>query len=307
MMKNISLSIGVLISVSMLLDACATATPTAAPATVAPATAAPATAAPATTAPTPGIGSTWTRPADGMLMLYVPAGSFTMGTTIDQATTECQDCKPSLVSDEQPPHSVNLDAFWMDKTDVTNAMYALCVKAGVCQAPVLTSSATRSSYYGNTQYADYPVIYMSWTDANAYCGWAGARLPTEAEWEKAALGTDGRIYPWGNGRPDKSLLNYNSQIGDTSAVGSYPSGASPYGLLDMAGNVWQWVNDWYDANYYASSPVSNPQGPASGDGRVLRGGAWNVNGYLVLPAYRSVFGPTNALNYFGFRCSRSLP
>ena len=262
------------------------------------------------------ISSTWTRPADGMVMVNVPAGSFTMGDTIDQALGECQryrkDCKQSSYTGEQPPHNVALDAFWIDKTDVTNAMYALCVTAGNCQAPSHSSSYSRTSYYGNLQYDNYPVVYVDWTDANIYCNWAGARLPTEAEWEKAARGTDGRTYPWGNTSPNCSLANLTPEgksacVGDTSAVGSNPTGASPYGVLDMAGNVWQWVNDWYDGAYYASSSASNPQGPSSRTYRVLRGGSWYYLMNYLRSANRSWSIPSNANFDIGFRCARSLP
>jgi formylglycine-generating enzyme required for sulfatase activity len=249
-------------------------------------------------------------------MVYVPEGTFTMGDTLDQAIAECQkfenDCQQSWFADEQPPHSVTLDAYWIDKTDVTNAMYAKCVQAGACQAPSQSGSYTRASYYGYSQYADYPVIYVSWKDVNDYCNWAGVRLPTEAEWEKAARGPDGRIYPWGNADPTCDLANLSPYgksacVGDTTAVDSYPSGASPYGALDMAGNVLQWVNDWYDANYYANSPSSNPTGPTSGQSRVLRGGAWGFYEYYVRSAYRDGYDPTFAYYSVGFRCSRSLP
>ncbi|MBI5082216.1 MAG: SUMF1/EgtB/PvdO family nonheme iron enzyme, partial [Chloroflexi bacterium] len=169
------------------------------------------------------IGSTQVSKIDGMAQVYVPAGSFTMGND-------------SGSNDEKPAHTVTLDAFWIDKFEVTNAMYALCVKSGVCSAPSQTKSYTRTSYYGNTLYAYYPVIYISWNDANAYCKWAGRRLPSESEWEKAARGTDGRTYPWGN-TPDQSKLNSDGNVGDTTEVGKYPSGASIYGVLDMAGNV----------------------------------------------------------------------
>jgi eukaryotic-like serine/threonine-protein kinase len=279
--------------------------------TYAPPSETPRPSATATSTPTPalGIGSTWTRPADGMTMVYVPAGTFTMGNTIDQAMAECRkfrnDCKDGWFTDEQPPHSVSLDAYWIDRTDVTNGMYALCVKAGACQAPSQSGSTTHTSYYGNPQYDNYPVIYVNWTDADAYCKWAGARLPTEAEWEKAARGTDGRLYPWGNDIPNKSLLNFNYNVGDTTAVGIYPSGASPYGALDMAGNVYQWVNDWYDANYYASSPASNPPGPSTGTYRVLRGGSWYYDEDYTRSADRGGNDPAYALSSVGFRCSRS--
>jgi formylglycine-generating enzyme required for sulfatase activity len=177
--------------------------------------------------PAPGIGSTMTG-KDGMTLLYVPAGEFTMGS-------ETSD-------NEKPIHTVNLDAFWIDKTEVTNAMYATCVDAGVCNPPSNTISYTRKSYYGDSEFAEYPVIYVDWNMAKTYCGWAGRRLPTEAEWEKAGRGTGGNIYPWGNDAPNNSLLNYNSEVGDTTEVGAYPDGASVYSALDMAGNVWEWVS-----------------------------------------------------------------
>ena len=274
------------------------AIPTATPATQAPSTAVPATAAPATQAlvSTFDVGSTWPRPMDGMVMIYVPAGEFLMGSAASDTMAQ---------SDEEPQHSVYLDAYWIDKTDVTNAEYALCVSAGICRSPSNPSSQTRTNYYGNSQYDNYPVIWVNWNDAQTYCQWAGARLLSEAEWEKAARGTDGRIYPWGSASPDQSLANYNGQVGDTSAVGSYPSVAGPYGALDMSGNVWQWVNDWFDANYYASSPGSNPQGPSSGTIRVLRGGAWGSFEFAVRAAFRFGYDPTDARYDFGLRCSRS--
>ena len=263
---------------------------------------------------TPGIGSTWPRPADGMAMVFVPAGTFTMGDTIAQAMAECQkfenDCQQSWFTSEQPPHNVALNAYWIDKTEVTNFMYAMCVKAGACQMPSQSSSSTRASYYGNPQFDNYPVTFVNWTNASAYCTWAGARLPTEAEWEKAARGADGSTYPWGNISPSCSLANldpYGKSAceGDTSMVGSYPSGASPYGALDMAGNVWDWVNDWYGAAYYASSPASNPPGPSSGTLRVLRGGSWTNNENGMRSAIRVWNIPSLSYDYFGFRCAHN--
>ena len=233
--------------------------------------------------------------AKGVSMRLVPAGEFTMGSENGS-------------DDEKPIHQVYLDAYYMDKYEVTNALYEACVNAGVCDPPHKTSSYTHSSYYGNSQYDNYPVIKVDWYQAQTYCEWRGARLPTEAEWEKAARGTDRRGYPWGNESPNSNLLNYNQNVGDTTEVGKYPAGASIYGALDMAGNVWEWVADWYDSNYYASSPSLNPQGPSSGDGRVLRGGAWGNGSNFVRSAFRLGDLPSLADgSYFGFRCARSLP
>ena len=250
-----------------------------------------------TPTPTLGIGSAWMRPPDSMQMVYVPEGNFTMGGY--------------FYAEERPSHGEYLDAFWIDKTEVTNSMYAKCVSAGSCQPPVHSSSATHANYYGNPLYDNYPAIYVNWSDASSYCTWAGARLPSEAEWEKAARGTDDRTYPWDPGPwntgPNGTLLNFNSSVGDTTAVGSYPTGASPYGALDMAGNVWEWVNDWFDANYYASSPSNNPQGPSSGTYRVLRGGAWFSYGQHINVNFRYYHDPSFSDFGTGFRCARQSP
>jgi eukaryotic-like serine/threonine-protein kinase len=240
------------------------------------------------------IGSRLVSERDGMMQLYVPAGDFLMGAA---------DADNEAANDERPQHTVYLDGYWIDQTGVTNAMYAQCVKTGRCQPPSETSSASRNDYYINPQYAPYPVIYVSWDDAKAYCEWAGRRLPTEAEWEKAARGTDGRIYPWGNQTPGQTLLNFNQLTGDTTAVGYFPAGGSPYGALDMAGNVWQWTADWYSDTYYASSPDRNPTGANSGQYRVLRGGAWNSEGVLIRATYRTKLRPYSRSETSGFRCA----
>lgn len=243
--------------------------------------------------PTPttvlGIGSTSRSLKDEMVLVYIPAGEFTMGSENGN-------------DDEKPVHQVYLDAFWIDQTEVTNAMYAKCVEANKCDPPDSKSSQTRSSYFDNPEFSEYPVLYVSWNDALAYCSWVGRTLPTEAEWEKAARGTEEGIYPWGNISPKNGLLNYSdSYYGDTTKVGSFPEGASVYGVLDMAGNVWEWVSSQYqtypyyenDGREYLNSPVS----------KALRGGAWNNNGNGVRSTLRGGFLPTIAANNLGFRCA----
>ena len=250
--------------------------------------------------PLPGNRSSRVSDVDGMTLLYVPAGEFTMGS--------------NEFADEQPPHQVYLDAFYIDQTEVTNALYAQCVKANACQAPLSTGSRSRSSYYGNPQFDHYPVANAAWNDARAYCQWVGGDLPTEAQWEKAARGPStgsgstgsgaDRLYPWGNQAPDVSRLNFNWNVGDTTEVGKYPAGASFYGALDMAGNVWEWVRDWYDATYYAGLSSRNPAGPTSGDYRVFRGGAWSNVASYVRASFRNCNDPGNRLDGIGFRCAR---
>ena len=234
-------------------------------------------------------------------MVLVPAGDFWMGCN-DRVDTECED-------DEKPYHQVYLDAFYMDKDEVTQGEYSRCVQAGKCR-----DNKKYDGFTGDRQ----PVVGVDWNDAKSYCEWVGKRLPTEARWEKAARGTDGRKYPWGN-QFDGTKLNFCDQnceikkwkdqsvddgFAQTAPVGSYPNGASPYGTLDMAGNVWEWVADWYDKGYYSSSPERNPTGPSSGPGRVLRGGSW-LGGAKGGRASLRRYGEPSAQNNtsIGFRCA----
>ena len=227
-------------------------------------------------------------------MKLVAAGSFWMGcnTTVD---SECQ-------SDESPYHQVTLSGYYMDKTEVTQAEYKKCVDAGECDTP--------SCDWDPTGTPNRPVVCVTWSQAGEYCVWAGKRLPTEAEWEKAARGTDGRKYPWGNETAtcDYAVMYDGSNgcgTGSTWDVcGKSPAGDSPYGLCDMAGNVWEWVSDWWDSGYYANSPASNPTGPVSGSNRVIRGGSFHSNYDYLRASIRLIYYPSGAYYALGFRCAR---
>lgn len=226
----------------------------------------------------------------GMQMVYVPPGDFMMGSSKDQG-----------YNDERPQHAANLSAYWIDKTEVTAAQYQRCVEAGACSAPGAGDYCT----FGVAGRENHPINCVDWNQAAAYCSWAGKRLPTEAEWEKAARGTDGRVYPWGDTWDASKLNSAEGGPGTTTAVGTYPAGASPYGALDMAGNVWEWIADWYDPIYYAQSPRQNPTGPASKDSRIMRGGSWNNFASFARVAVRYPVAPDLQTTHRGFRCTRS--
>lgn len=211
--------------------------------------------------------------------------------------------------DEFPLHKVFLSSFWMDKTEITNAQYQSCVLAGVCTPPHELASETQKSYFDNTEFADYPVIQVDWEQAQTYCNWAGRRLPTEAEREKAARGTTERLFPWEGDGKGPYFANFdiddNWPNADTTPVGSILPGASPYGVMDMAGNVYEWVADWYAVDYYQNSQVNNPTGPDQGTARVIRGGAWSSDWNFLRTASRLSYYPDGHSNDIGFRCAQS--
>ncbi|NSW53043.1 MAG: SUMF1/EgtB/PvdO family nonheme iron enzyme [Anaerolineae bacterium] len=231
------------------------------------------------------------RKADGMSIVFVPEGKFTMGS--EQGGQY-----------ERPAHMVNLSGFWIDQYEVTNGQYEECVRNGACDRPGggTPNSNTRSAYYGAEEYANYPVIFVRWDQANDYCRWVGGRLPTEAEWEKAARGTDSRMYPWGNTVPGGIYLNYAGLVNDTTQVGTYPKGASPYGAMDMAGNVLEWTADWFGETYYRTGDTDNPNGPESGDLKVIRGGGFGFDANSVRTFFRHAIDPAFMYPDLGFRC-----
>ena len=272
-----------------------------------------------------------------MELVRIPAGEFLMGST---------DADSQAQNHEKPQHKVTLDEYLIGKTEVTNAQFAAFVKATgykTTAEQVGTGYTLVATQWVDTKGADWqhpngptsnlsgkdnhPVVNVSWHDAVAFCAWASrvteqkVTLPTEAQWEKAARGTDGRIYPWGNEAPNGSLLNYadqnlkvvwadkaqNDGYETTAPVGNYPKGISPYGAYDMAGNVWEWTADLYSDTYYASSPENNPQGPPTGSGRVVRGGGWYYLSNFVRTAFRFRIAPSFRHVYSGFRVAVSAP
>jgi len=254
-----------------------------------------------TATPALGIGTTKVRPQDGAIMVYVPAGDFLMGNT-----ERVGDDYPNSVSvQEWPQHTVYLDAYWIDQTEVTNAQYNQCAMAGVCSGGDMAP-----------EWTDFPVTNVNWLQAQIYCSWVGGRLPTEAEWEKAARGTDGRTYAWGETLGCDYTRYHGAPCGgEALPVGSLPAGASPYGALDMSGNVAEWVSDWMGIKYYEESPRENPQGPdipppnpKGFEVRVTRSNApaFGPSGpkFLRVTNRSGVF-PEIGTPWLGFRCTQS--
>jgi formylglycine-generating enzyme required for sulfatase activity len=224
----------------------------------------------------------------GAEMILIPAGPFTMGSDTNQAAA-------------RPAHTVTLDDFYIDKYEVTNEQYLVCVEEGSC--PTGGGSRLR-----NPNWIGHPVMDVTWYDAQRFCEWRGGRLPTEAEWEKAARGTDERTFPWGEDAVTCELVRYGACGWMTAPVGSHPKGVSPYGVHDMAGNAWEWTADWYLQKYYEQSPAENPTGPDFNTYyKSTRGGAWFYQAGLQTAIWRNHAPPEVAYSYLGFRCVRDVP
>jgi formylglycine-generating enzyme required for sulfatase activity len=230
--------------------------------------------------------------SDGAPMVIITAGEFIMGST--------------AASDERPAHRVYLDAYYIDKFEVTIARYGKFLEAVTSQQRPHQWNTVKLS-----EDSDRPVVGVTWSDAEAYCRWAEKRLPTEAEWEKAARGTDARKYPWGDEDPGEGVANFGRCCGWTgfsllARVGTNQAGQSPYGVHDMAGNVWEWVADWYDAQYYKTSPAQNPKGPTVAREKVIRGGSWSNRAGDLRTSVRDKVAPTYRNYSIGFRCASGV-
>jgi len=276
----------------------------------------------------PEAGDVWVNPKDEMELVYVSPGEFTLGTSdaqIDAWLKERPGDKRDDFADEQPQCRVNLPGYWIGRTEVTNAQYLGFVKATGHRAP---QDWERGQVPAGLE--DFPVVWVSWKDADAYCEWAGGHLPTELQWEKAARGIDGRVYPWGNQWDSKRCRNLELITGKTyasgsawvstvgswlayhgprdgpAAVGSYPPGVSPYGCADMAGNVWEWCADWYDKTAYQRYAKGHLTSPADGTYKVVRGGSWDVDPPRLFrcAARYGLFRPVDRDDNCGFRCAR---
>ncbi len=281
------------ICLALLVAACApAATPAPPPTQPAPATTVAPSPEPPTALPSPtlvpvnlagpdaGSEMAWT---DGSVLEFVPAGAFTMGAGLADA----------------PQRTVSLDDYWIYKTEVTNSMYAFCVSVGACAPP---AEEVGSPVYDNPVYSNYPVVGVTWDMAANYCDWVGGSLPTEAQWEKAARGTQGSQYPWGDSEASCNEGNFAGCIGGVTDVNKYATSASPYGVLDMAGNVFEWVNDYYAQDYYTNAPAENPPGPESGESRVVRGSGYETGVEQAASAIRRPAGPGYHAPDLGFRC-----
>lgn len=232
--------------------------------------------------------------------VFIPAGSFLMGAEAETGFAICEEsragCALEDFADEGPVREVTLDAFWIDKFEVTNNGYRRCVDAGGCDLPALLE------FYNHPDFADHPVVYVSWFQAERFCQWAGGSLPTEAQWELAARGRDGRIFPWGDALVcGKANLKGCTQ-GLTMPAGSFVDGASPYGVMDMAGNAAEWTADWYDPAGYDAADLTNPTGLMEGELKTARGGSWKNPFSGARATNRTANYPEVFSSGVGFRC-----
>lgn len=263
-----------------------------------------------------------TRSIDGMPMIFIPGGTFKMGSTEDEiadAIALCWQhyniCNRWYYEREDPHHLVTLDDYWIDQTEVSNAQFRLCVETGICAEPSTCKKGEPT--FDDPEKANHPVVCVAWEDAQNYCQWAGARLPTEAEWEYAFRGTAASIYPWGD-EFDGSRLNYcdvncsrlhaDGRFDDgyplTAPVGSYPSGTSWAGVLDLGGNVSEWVADWFGD--YSPDAISKPLGPKTGSEKMIKGCSWFFHPTYCRGALRPSVSPDTRFDYIGFRCTMSV-
>lgn len=237
------------------------------------------------------------NPKDQAEIVFVSSGEFLMGSDPDK--------DPYFWGAEAPEHTVFLDSYWIYRFEVTQGMYQECVTQKACPLPLMINHPV-AKQYGDPRFANYPVVMVDWVSALAYCQWAGARLPTEAEWEKADRGIDGRLFPWGNDPDANDRANFSSS--SPVEVGSFPLGQSPFGAYDMAGNVLEWVNDSFGALYYEISPYENPQGPSSSNRKVIRGGAFNHSEVAGLRTVaRASLNSSDTKISVGFRCVLNTP
>ena len=237
-------------------------------------------------------------PPNGMVL--IEKGPFLMGSKKSMLELKPHDLFNTdrhTLGPENPAHEVYLDSFYIDKYEVTNEAYAKFMKETRVKKPKGWNDP-------NFNHPQQPVVGISWKEAVEFCQWQNKRLPTEAEWEKAARGKRPIRYPWGNTSPDSSKLNYNQELKKTTAVGSFDSGKSDYGLYDLSGNASEWVNDWHFPEYYLFSPKENPRGPEKGQYKVIRGGSWRNNADDVDLVYRNATTPKNRSLAIGFRCAR---
>lgn len=288
--RTILLAAALIIGVTACVPATPPPTPTPVPPSPVPATEVPPTSTP-TLVPVPlagpqaGAAMKW---MDGSTLIFVPAGEFVMGTGAGNS----------------PTHAISLDQYWIQETEVTNGMYAQCVATGACTPPVQEVGAP---VYTNLQYNSYPVVGVNWDQAGAYCAWIQGGLPTEAQWEKAARGSVGSTFPWGEEGAACDFLNFAGCVKHTTSVTDYEDGRSPYGLFDMSGNVFEWVQDWYGEAYYSNSPSTNPPGPESGDQRVVRGSSFESDPDQAAAGLRHFAAPGYHSAELGFRCVVAEP